>query len=110
MRRWIGILVVLSLTASLAPAQNHMDMKSTEECAMMKDSAAMDAKLQALVDDMNKAEGQAKIEKMAAVINELVSQRAAMQSQMKSMDNCPMMKKASKTAKKSASAKPMECH
>jgi hypothetical protein len=112
MKRWTGIFAVLALTASLAPAQHPMDMKaSTEECAMMKDSAAMDAKLQTLVDDMNKAEGPAKIDKMAAVITELVSQHAAMQSQMmKSMDNCPMMKKMSKTAKKTASAKPMECH
>jgi hypothetical protein len=102
MKRWIGILVVLLLATSLA-AQTPM-----EECPMMKNSAAMDAKLQTLVDDMNKAEGQAKVDKMAAVITELVSQRAAMQSQM--MESCPMMKKSSTTAKKTSSAKPMECH
>ena len=76
---------------------------------------------QTLVDDMNKARGSAKTEKMAAVINELVSQRSMMQKEMMtmqpqmmdhmmehmkmgmmkgasdSMADCPMMKESSAT-------------
>ncbi len=57
--------------------------------AMQKHMAEMDAKLNALVEDMNKARGSAKVDKMAAVINELVAQRAMMQKQM--MDMQPKM-------------------
>jgi hypothetical protein len=49
----------------------------------------MDAKLQTLVDEMNKAKGSAKVDKTAAVITELVAQRAIMQKQM--MDMHPQM-------------------
>ena len=102
MKRWMGMSLLLLVAAPLALGQTKpMD----ENCPMMKKSADMDGKLQALVDDMNKTEGAAKVEKMAAVINELVAQRAMM---MKSMDNCPMMKKS---AKKTASANhQMSCH
>lgn len=57
--------------------------------AMQKHMAEMDAKLQTLVDAMNKAKGSARIDRMAAVINELVDQRAMMQKQM--MDMQPKM-------------------
>jgi len=103
MKRWIGTLTVLLLTATLAPAQMPKHSMDEENCPMMKKSADMDKKLQGLVDDMNKAQGQVKIEKMAAVINELVAQRAAMQSHMMMDENCPMMKKASTSAA-------MDCH
>ena len=69
---------------------------------MAKQQTQMDAKLQSLVDTMNKATGQAKVDAMAAVITELVSQRNAMKSEMHEMhgqENCPMMK--SKPPKKS---------
>ena len=89
--------------------------------AMQKHMAEMDAKLQTLVDDMNKAKGSAKVDKTAAVINELVGQRAMMAKQMMdmqpkmmehmmehmrsgmmkgmadSMSSCPMMKGSEKT-------------
>jgi predicted KAP-like P-loop ATPase len=52
-----------------------------KETAMQQHMANMNAKLQTLVDDMNKAKGSARIEKMEAVINELVTQRAMMQKE-----------------------------
>ncbi|HEY6843806.1 MAG TPA: hypothetical protein VI391_06535 [Thermoanaerobaculia bacterium] len=100
MKRWIGIALVTAMLAPAAIAQKPMD-----DCPMMKKSAEADSKLQGLVDEMNKAEGQAKIDKMAAVINELVARRAAMQKDMK---NCPMMKKTG--AKKTAAMQPKSCH
>ena len=57
--------------------------------AMQKQMAEMDAKLQTLVDDMNKAKGSARIDRMAAVINEMVTQRGMMKKQM--MDMQPKM-------------------
>ncbi len=60
-----------------------------KENAMQQHMADMNAKLQTLVDDMNKAKGSARIEKMEAVINELVAQRAMMQKEM--MDMQPQM-------------------
>lgn len=112
MKRWTGILLLLALTGPLAAAQSPAKPMDDDDCATMKKSAAdMDKKLQALLDDMNKAQGQAKIDKMAAVINELVAQRSAMQSHMMSMDeeNCPMMKKDA-AKMKTSSSKMMECH
>ena len=53
--------------------------------AMQKHMAEMDAKLQALVNDMNKAKGSAKVDRTADVINELVAQRVMMQKQMMEM-------------------------
>jgi hypothetical protein len=105
MKRWMSLFMLFLLAAPLASAQTK-PMAMDENCPMMKKTADMDSKLQALVDDMNKTEGPAKVDKMAAVINELVAQRAMM---MKSMDNCPMMKKS--TTKKTASAAhEMSCH
>ncbi len=76
---------------------------------------AMDDRLAALVSDMNKAKGSAKVDRIAAVVNELVAQRKQMRDEMEtmmpqmmshmmqhmqsgmaggmqSMANCPMMK------------------
>jgi len=50
---------------------------------------AMDAKLDGLVAEMNEATGSARVDKMAAVVNELVAQRSTMQEMMMSMQ--PMM-------------------
>jgi hypothetical protein len=60
-----------------------------KENAMQQHMADMNTKLQTLVDDMNKAKGSARIERMEAVINELVTQRAMMQKEM--MDMQPQM-------------------
>ncbi|MEO8034016.1 MAG: hypothetical protein ABI837_06245 [Acidobacteriota bacterium] len=53
--------------------------------AMEKHATEMDAKLQGLVDDMNKAKGSAKVDKMAVVVNELIAQRTMMRKQMMEM-------------------------
>jgi hypothetical protein len=86
-----------------------------QQAAMQKQMAEMSARLQSLVDDMNRADAAAKVDKMAAVINELVAQRTVMQKQMAemqpammhhtmehmqggkgSMTGCPMMKQSGK--------------
>ena len=109
------VLVVLCLafaTVAFAEEDHH-------ECMMMAgQQEQQDTKLQGLVDTMNKATGQAKVDAMAAVINELIAQRTAMRDEMHemmmhhmgggmkgqsrdhSMENCPMMK-SSKSSKKS---------
>src|SRR6476661_7220931 len=103
MRHWI---LGLSLTLLLTPAlfgQMTMPMPDQKpgampDCAAMmqqKDAmqqhmADMNAKLKTLVDDMNKARGSAKVDKMAAVINELVTQRAMMQKEMMEMQPAMM--------------------
>ena len=51
--------------------------------AMMMDS--LNTRLDSLVDQMNRARGNQKVPAMAAVINELVAQRKAMQSRMHQM-------------------------
>lgn len=94
--------------------------------AMQKHMAEMDAKLKTMVGDMNKAKGSVKVDKTAAVVTELVAQRAMMQKQMmemhpKMMDHmrehmqsgmmkgmgeamagCPMMKAGEKASDKPA--------
>ncbi len=50
--------------------------------AMQQHMEEMNAKLQTLVDQMNQAKGSARVDRMAAVINEPVAQRALMQKQI----------------------------
>jgi hypothetical protein len=106
LKKIVLVLITLLFASVAFAAEDH-------ECAMMaKQQGQQDAKLQALVDTMNKATGQAKVDAMAAVITELVAQRDAMRSEMHemmmhhmsegqehSMEDCPMMK--SKPPKKS---------
>jgi len=87
--------------------------------AMQKHMVEMNAKLQTLVDGMNAAKGSARVDKTAAVVTELVAQRAMMQKEMMdmqpkmmehmmahmqggmkemSMSDCPMMKESNKTS------------
>jgi hypothetical protein len=68
-----------------SPAMPDCAAMMQQHDAMQKHMAEMDAKLQTLVDDMNKATGSKKVDRMAAVINELVSQRAMMRKQMAEM-------------------------
>lgn len=51
--------------------------------------AEMDARLQQLVDQMNAARGSSKVDRMAAVLTEMVAQRKQMREQMAAMP--PMM-------------------
>jgi len=82
--------------------------------AMKEKMAAMDTKLDGLIETMNASKGSAKVDAMAAVINELVAQRGVMRDAVMSMQpmmmghmgngtmkgasegtwNCPMMKQA----------------
>jgi hypothetical protein len=58
-------------------------MKMHEQ--MMAEMKAGDAKFDALVKDMNAAAGDAKVNAMAAVVNELVRQHKAMHERMGQM-------------------------
>jgi hypothetical protein len=99
MKRMMVVLALALLWAPALLAQMTGDQKPAmmPECAammqqheaMQKHMAEMEAKLQALVDEMNKAKGSARVDKMEAVINELVAQRATMMKQM--MDMQPKM-------------------
>ena len=57
---------------------------------MMADDKAADARLQPLLDKMNAAKGEAKVEAMAAVVNELIRQRTTMHAQMGQMSQMMM--------------------
>lgn len=70
-----------SIDADDAPAMNCEAMMQE----MHASSKAMDDRLQQLVDEMNKASGSAKVDRMAAVLNELVTQRRQMREQMMTM-------------------------
>ena len=139
MKRMIGgfALVLLCAPALFAQMPEGQKPAMMPDCAammqqhdaMQKHMAEMDAKLQTLVDEMNKAKGSAKVDKTAAVITELVAQRAMMQKQtmdmhpkmmehMKahmqsgmmegmasSMSGCPMMKGSEKASAPSAEHK-----
>jgi TolA-binding protein len=106
-----------STAATDAPAMNCEAMMQE----MHASSKAMDDRLQQMVDEMNKAEGSAKVDRMASVITELVTQRKQMREQMmkmmpkmmghmsqhmqggmmqgmsSSMEGCPMMKSGQKS-------------
>jgi len=90
----LALLCVPALFAQTPPAQKPAMMPDCaammkQHEAMQKHMAEMNAKLQALVDDMNAAKGSARVDKTAAVVNELVAQRAMMQKEM--MDMQPKM-------------------
>jgi hypothetical protein len=63
--------------------------KGMQQQMMAMDS--MNARLDTLVQRMNRASGNAKVSAMAQVINELVSQRRAMQRHMHQMMHGRMM-------------------
>jgi hypothetical protein len=73
-------------SAQTAPPQqpNMQEMAKMHE-QMMADMKAGDAKLDALVKEMNAAEGESKVNAVAAVVNELVRQHRAMHGRMGEM-------------------------
>lgn len=92
MSRLIGGIAALALTASTVAAQQPgtpvPDRRSgmaggNQMSMMMMDS--LNHRLDSLVDRMNRASGNQKIQAMATVINELVAQRKAMQDRMHQM-------------------------
>ena len=113
--------LVAQMPAGEKPAMMDCAAMMQQQKAMQQHMAEMDAKLQTLVADMNKAKGSSKVDKTAAVVTELVAQRSMMQKQMMdmhpkmiehmtqhmqsgmmkgmadSMSSCPMMKGADKT-------------
>jgi hypothetical protein len=61
---------------------------------MMTDMKAMDARLDEKLGAVNAAQGEAKVDAMATLLNEIVSQRKAMHEKMVGMPpmvGCPMM-------------------
>jgi hypothetical protein len=56
-----------------------------ERAMMVKMMEASDARLDQLVQTMNSATGQKKVDAMAAVINELIAQRKQMRGHMRQM-------------------------
>jgi hypothetical protein len=92
MLRRIGVIVALVLSTSTVAAQQpgtptpdrHSGMASGDQMAMlMMDS--LNHRLDSLVGRMNRTSGNQKVQAMAAVINELVAQRKAMQERMHHM-------------------------
>jgi hypothetical protein len=86
----LALLFVPALFAQMPGAQKPAAMPDCaammqQHDAMQTHMAEMNAKLQAMVAEMNKARGSAKVDKAAAVITELVAQRAMMQKQMMEM-------------------------
>ena len=92
MSRLIGGLVTLALTSSILAAQQpgaatpdrQSGMASGNQMSMMM-MDSLNHRLDSLVARMNRASGNQKVQAMAAVINELVAQRKAMQDRMHQM-------------------------
>lgn len=93
MKRWIlfSTLVVILAPVVLAeePAMTGCKAMMQQQEQMKKHMDEMNSKLQTLVDDMNGAQGAARVDKLAAVVNEMVAQRTMMQKEMMEMQ--PMM-------------------
>jgi hypothetical protein len=104
-------LALLFVPASYAqmsgekPAMPDCTAMMQQHEAMQKHMAEMDAKVQTMVADMNKAKGSAKVDKAAAVITELVAQRTMMQKHMAEMQ--PKMMEHMMTHMKSGMMKGM---
>jgi len=86
----LAFLFVPALFAQMGGDQKPMGMPDCaammqQHDAMEKHMAEMNAKLDAMVADMNKAKGSAKVDKTAAVIAGLVAQRPKRQKHMAEM-------------------------
>lgn len=132
MKKWLAVLVLVSISmapafvfaqqaapsstppahehAAGAPTEGKKDPAMMEKCKAehekrMADMKAMDTRLDEKLAAMNSAKGNQKVEAMAAVINELVSQRKEMREKFQTMRHgcmqmhgneggmgCPMMK------------------
>ena len=86
-----GILLISSAAFAQHPAAGgDQAAPMSMDCqTMMREmhgsSKAMDDRLQKLIDEMNQATGSARVDRMATVINELVTQRKQMREQMMTM-------------------------
>lgn len=89
--------ITSGLTAQTPPATSSgqqstptmQDMTKMHE-QMMAQMQAGDARLDALVKDMNSAKGEAKVDAVAAVVSELVTQQKAMHGHMGQMHQMMM--------------------
>jgi ATP phosphoribosyltransferase len=88
-----GSLLIVSSAAAQQPEKNRTDSVSQrmsgphhgDQAMMMKMMEASDARLDQLVQTMNRSTGQKKVDAMAAVINELITQRKQMRGHMRQM-------------------------
>ncbi len=71
---------------SMMMGQHMMAMRQK----MMADDKAADARLQPLIDKMNAAKGEAKVDAMVAVITELIRQRTGTREQMTQLSQMMM--------------------
>jgi TusA-related sulfurtransferase len=95
-------MTLLLAAAALALPALAQEPSMPKDCPMMqKSQATADDRLSTLIKEMNEAKGSAKVDRMAAVINELVAQRKEMQAAMPHpMMDCPMMHDTSSQAGK----------
>lgn len=107
MRRTLGIVTVLALACASGlaaqqpgghpgPGPRHgTDSAGARMHAMMQQHAremdSLDARLDSLVNRMNRSTGNARVDAMAAVITELVAQRRAMRAHHREMMHAPGM-------------------
>ncbi len=92
MSRLVGGIAALVLSASTVAAQQpgastpdgHREIAGKNQMSMMM-MDSLNRRLDSLVDRMNRTSGNQKVQSMAAVINELVVQRKAMQERMHQM-------------------------
>ncbi len=72
-------------SAGVEPAPSNMQDTMKMHQQMMADMKAGDAKLDALIKDMNAATGESKVNAIAGVVNELVRQHKSMHGRMGQM-------------------------
>lgn len=106
--------------ASPAVAQEHQHHASGDQAQnknmamheqMLAEMKANDARLEALLANVNTASGEAKVDALTAVVGELISQRKAMHEQMMQGGMmCPMMQGVEASAEAGATrGKGMSC-
>jgi hypothetical protein len=94
-----GLLLLAGLALApgpvLAQGPGHRPPRTAARCReMMADMKAMDARLDEKLAAVNAAQGQGKVDAMAALLAELVAQRKTMHEKMAGMSpmaGCPMM-------------------
>lgn len=80
-----GALLALGAIGAGAPARSQAP--AAPQMSMMAQSAAHDAEIAKLAEQMNHATGQAKVDAMAQLLNALVQDRATMHDQMQTMQH-----------------------
>jgi hypothetical protein len=90
-----GLALSPGVVLAKAPVRHQAAPGMAARCReMMTDMKALDARLDEKLAAVNAAQGEAKVDAMAALLNELVSQRKTMHEKMAGMPpmaGCPMM-------------------